>query len=40
MIIVGCDCHPSYPQIAFLDTESGQVEERSLTHSGAEAEQF
>jgi transposase len=40
MIIVGCDFHPSYQQIAFVDTESGEVEERSLTHSGAEAEQF
>jgi transposase len=40
MIIVGCDFHPSYQQIAFLDTESGEVEERSLIHSGAEAEQF
>jgi transposase len=40
MIIAGCYFHPSYQQIAFLDTESGEVEERSLTHSGVEAEQF
>jgi transposase len=40
MIIVGCDFHPSYQQISFVDTESGEVEERSLTHSGGEAEQF
>ena len=40
MIIVGGDFHPSYQQIAFLDTESGEVEERSLTHAGTEAEQF
>jgi len=40
MMIVGCDFRPSYQQIAFLDTESGEVEERSLTHAGAEAEQF
>jgi transposase len=40
MFIVGCDFHPSYQQIAFVDTESGEIEERSLTHSGAEAEQF
>jgi transposase len=40
MIIVGCDFHPRYQQIAFLDSESGEVEERSLTHSGTEAEQF
>jgi transposase len=40
MMIVGCDFHPSYQQIAFVDTESGEVEERSLTHGGGEAERF
>lgn len=40
MMIVDCDFHPSYQQIAFLNTESGEVEERSLTHAGTEAEQF
>ncbi len=40
MIIGGCDFHPSYQQIAFVDTESGEVKERSLNHSGAEAKQF
>jgi transposase len=40
MFIVGCDFHPSYQQIAFVDTESGEIEERSLTYSGGEAEQF
>ena len=40
MIIVGCDFHPSFQQIAFVDTESGEVEERSLTHASREAEQF
>jgi hypothetical protein len=24
MIIIGCDFHPSYQQIALLDTETGQ----------------
>ena len=40
MIIVGCDFHPSYQQIAFLDTERGEAEEKSLTHASGEAEQF
>jgi len=40
MIIVGCDFHPSFQQIAFVDTESGEVEERSLTHASGGAEQF
>ena len=40
MMIVGCDFHPSYQQTAFVDTESWEVEERSLTHGGGEAERF
>jgi transposase len=39
MTTVGCDFHSSHQQITFLDTESGELEERSLTHVGAEAEQ-
>ena len=40
MRIVGCDFHPSYQQVAVLDTESSEVEERSLTHANGEAERF
>jgi transposase len=40
MRIVGCDFHPSYQQIAVLDSETGEVEERSLTHASGEAERF
>jgi len=29
MKIVGCDFHPSYQQIAVLDTETGEVQEKS-----------
>ena len=39
MIIVGCDYHPSFQQIAFVDTETGELQERRLQHS-EEAEQF
>jgi transposase len=39
MIIVGCDYHPSFQQIAFVDTETGEVRERRLFHR-EEAEQF
>jgi hypothetical protein len=28
MIIVGCDYHPSFQQIAFVDTESGELKDR------------
>ncbi len=40
MIIIGCDFHPSYQQIAILDTETGTTEEHKLAHTTGEAEQF
>ena len=39
MLIIGCDYHPGFQQIAFLDTETGECGERRLTHR-EEAEQF
>ncbi|MGZ4845830.1 MAG: IS110 family RNA-guided transposase [Candidatus Angelobacter sp.] len=40
MIIIGCDFHPSWQQIASLDTETGETEERKLMHASGEARQF
>ncbi len=39
MIIIGCDYHPGFQQIAFVDTDSGEWNERKLGHR-EEAEQF
>jgi len=39
MLIIGCDFHPKFQQIAFTDTETGEYEERRLHHP-QEAEQF
>jgi transposase len=39
MLIIGCDYHPGSQQIAFVDTDGGEVGERRLLHRG-EAEQF
>ena len=39
MLIIGCDYHPSFQQIAFVDTDTGDLSERRLLHR-AEAEQF
>ena len=39
MLIVGCDYHPGFQQIAFVDTETGEFKERRLQHRG-EAEKF
>jgi len=39
MLVIGCDYHPSFQQIAFVDTETGEVKERRLAHR-EEAEKF
>ena len=40
MWIIGCDFHPSYQQIAMVDTESGECWEGRLRHEAGEAERF
>jgi transposase len=37
--IQGCDYHPGFQQIAYVDTESGELQERALQHR-EEAEKF
>jgi transposase len=37
--IQGCDYHPGFQQIAFVDTDTGEAAERRVTHR-EEAEQF
>ena len=32
MIIIGCDYHPAFEQIALVDTETGDCAERRLEH--------
>ena len=39
MMIIGCDYHPGFQQIAFVDTETGELQERRLQHR-EEAEKF
>src|SRR6195256_4211003 len=39
MLIIGCDYHPGFQQIAFVDTETGECGERRLEHC-EEAEKF
>ena len=40
MIIIGVDYHPSDQYIAFVDTETGEGDERRLNHSDGAAEKF
>ena len=39
MIIIGVDYHPEFQQIASVDTDTGEFQEKRLAHSG-EAEKF
>jgi transposase len=40
MMIVGCDFHPSWEQVCWLDMETGETGEQKLVHNGGEAERF
>ena len=40
MKIIGCDYHPSYQQIAMVDTETGEMLEGRLEHEQGEARRF
>ena len=39
MMIIGCDFHPRFQQIAYVDLETGEFGERRLSHP-EEAERF
>jgi transposase len=40
MMIIGCDYHPSWQQYCWVDTLTGETEERKLDHASGEAEKF
>ena len=40
MMIIGCDYHPSWQQISWVDTLTGETEERKLEHASGEATKF
>jgi len=39
MIIIGVDFHPEFQEMASVDTDTGEYQEKRSTHPG-EAEQF
>src|SRR5882724_8045315 len=39
MLIIGCDFHPSFQQIAIFDNRTGEIQEKGLQHR-EEAEEF
>ena len=40
MMIIGCDLHTRYEQVAMLSTETGEIVERRLEHENGEARGF
>jgi transposase len=40
MLIIGCDFHSRFQQIAMLDTETGEWQERRVAHGNGQARQF
>ena len=40
MMIIGCDFHPSWQQVSWLDAETGATGERKLVHAAGEAQGF
>ena len=40
MHIVGCDFHPSWQQVSFFDSATGEIAERKLVNGDGEAERF
>jgi transposase len=40
MMLIGCDFHPSWQQVCWLDTETGETEEKKLVHAAGDAERF
>ena len=40
MKLIGCDFRPSWQQICWVDTETGETQEAKLVHAAGEAEKF
>ncbi len=40
MMIIGCDFHPSWQQVSWLDVETGETGEQKLVHASGAAKQF
>src|SRR5947208_16345877 len=38
MMIIGCDFHPSWQQVSWLDTETGETGEQKLVQASGDAE--
>lgn len=40
MILIGCDFHPSWQQVSWMDQSTGETEDQKLVHAPGEVEKF
>lgn len=40
MMLIGCDFHPSWQQVCWVNTTTGETEEKKLVHVSGDAERF
>ena len=40
MLMIGCDFHTRFQQIAMMDSQTGEIIERRLDHEAGEARKF
>ena len=40
MLMIGCDFHTRFQQIAMMDSQTGEILERRLDHEAGEARKF
>ena len=40
MVLIGCDFHPSWQQVSWLDRETGEAGDHKLVHEGGATEKF
>ena len=40
MMIIGCDFHPSWQQVSWVDRETGETGEQKLVHASGDAKRF
>jgi transposase len=40
MMLIGCDFHPSWQQVSWMDAATGETEDRKIVHAPGEAEKF
>ena len=40
MVLIGCDFHPSWQQVSWMDQSTGETEDQKLVHAPGEVEKF